>query len=140
MYHIPAMGQFAPPYLPNMAIWACTPPYEAISMPEDDSKQWEHLLSQENDPSWSDFAPLHLYSISLRSWRPRTRAKLPKKATWATEADEHKNGRSWALIPSTGAGQHTWMLFKLQELFLRQKVMRWTTQPCRKLFYSIIGN
>ena len=33
-------------------------------MPQDDSKQWEHLLSQENDPSWSDPAPLNLHSIS----------------------------------------------------------------------------
>ena len=36
-------------------------------MSQDDSKQWEHLLSQENDPSWSDLAPLNLHSISSRS-------------------------------------------------------------------------
>ena len=36
-------------------------------MPQDDSKQWEHLLRQENDPSWSDPAHLNLHSISLRS-------------------------------------------------------------------------
>ena len=35
-------------------------------MPQDDSKQWEHLLSQENDPSWSDPAPLNLHSLSRR--------------------------------------------------------------------------
>ena len=37
--------------MPNMAILARSPPYATISMPQDDSKQWEHLLSQENDPS-----------------------------------------------------------------------------------------
>ena len=36
-------------------------------MPQDDSKQWEHLLSQENDPSWFGPAHLNLHSISLRS-------------------------------------------------------------------------
>ena len=38
-------------------------------MPQDDSKQWEHLLSQENDPSWSDFELLNPHSTSLRSRR-----------------------------------------------------------------------
>ena len=33
-------------------------------MPQYDSKQWEHLISQDNDPSWSDFAHFNLYSIS----------------------------------------------------------------------------
>ena len=32
----------------------CLAPFEPISMNQDDSKQWEHLLSQENGPSWSD--------------------------------------------------------------------------------------
>ena len=36
-------------------------------MPQDDSKQWEHLLSQENDPSWADLAPLNLHLIYMRS-------------------------------------------------------------------------
>ena len=39
-----------------------------------------------------------------------------------TEADVHENGRSWALIPSTGAGQHIWMLFNLQKCFLGKKL------------------
>ena len=70
-------------------------------MPQDDSKQWEHLQSQENDPSWSDLAPLDLNSISRRSRVLPPVSKLPKKAIRATEADEHENGRSWGLIPST---------------------------------------
>ena len=60
MYHIPAMTRFDPPYLPNKAILVRMPPCEPISMNQDDSKQWEHLLSQENDPSWSHLAPLNL--------------------------------------------------------------------------------
>ena len=55
-----------------------------------------------------------LYDL-VQSRRPRPRAELPKKATRAAEADEHENGQSWALIPSTGAGQHAWTLFKLQK-------------------------
>ena len=55
------------PYLPYKAILVLTSPFEAISMPQDDSKQCEHLLSQEKDPSWSNLAPLNLHSISLRS-------------------------------------------------------------------------
>ena len=121
------MGRFDPPYLPNMAILARMPPCEAISMPQDDSKQWEHLLSQENGPSWLDFSLVNLNSISMRSRAisatSSTSAELPKKATRAAEADDHENGRSWALIPSTGAGQHTWMLFRLQctEMIFRKK-------------------
>ena len=42
----------------------------------------------------------------------------------------HENGRSWALIPSTGAGQHTWMLFNLQKCFLGKKVTLRAAQPC----------
>ena len=61
------MGRFDPPYLPNKAILVRMPPCEPISMNQDDSKQWEHLLSQENDPSWPDFELLNLHSISLRS-------------------------------------------------------------------------
>ena len=38
-------------HLPNMAILVHTPPFEPILMNQDDSKQWEHLLSQENGPS-----------------------------------------------------------------------------------------
>ena len=38
-------------------------------MPQDDSKQWEHLLSQEYDPSWADLAQLNLHLISKRSQR-----------------------------------------------------------------------
>ena len=36
-------------------------------MNQDDSKQCEHLLSQQNDASYSALAPLNLHSISLRS-------------------------------------------------------------------------
>ena len=36
-------------------------------MPQDDSKWWVHLLSQESDPSWLDLALISLHSISLRS-------------------------------------------------------------------------
>ena len=61
------MGRYGPLYLPNMAILVRMPPCEPISMNQDDSKQWEYLLSQENDPSWSDLAPLNLHSISRRS-------------------------------------------------------------------------
>ena len=75
-------------------------------MPQDDSWQWEHLLSQENDPSWPDLAHLNLKSISSNLAYLAHRAELPNKATRAAEADEHENGRSWALIPSTEAGQH----------------------------------
>ena len=103
MSYIPAMGRYGPLYLPNMAILVSAPPCEPISMPQDDSKQWEHLLSQENDPSWPDLALINLHSISRRSRddlvksrRPRPRAELPKKATRAAEADEHENERSWA--------------------------------------------
>ena len=40
-------------------------PFEAISMTQDDSKWCVHLLSQKNDPSWSDLAPpLKLAAIS----------------------------------------------------------------------------
>ena len=53
MYAIPAMGRYGPLDLPIMAIMGCSPPFEPISTNQDDSKQWEHLLSQENDPSWS---------------------------------------------------------------------------------------
>ena len=42
----------------------------------------------------------------------------------------HENGRSWALIPSAGADQHTWVLCNLQKCFLGKKVTRWITQPC----------
>ena len=83
-------------------------------MPQDDSKQWEHLQSQENGPSWSDLAPLNLHSIQYdleQSRRPRPRAELPKKATRAAEADVNENGRSWALIPSTGTNQQVRVLF-----------------------------
>ena len=38
-------------------------------MPQDHSKQWERLLNQENDPSWSEFELLNLHSTSLRSRR-----------------------------------------------------------------------
>ena len=111
-----------------MAILVRMPPCEPISMPQDDSKQWEHLQSQENGPSWSDLShlnlPLNLVTISGNLGELAPRAELPKKATRAAEADEHENGRSWALIPSTGAGQHTWMLFKLQKLFSRKKIQR----------------
>jgi|EP00966_Prymnesium_polylepis_P212354 hypothetical protein len=67
MSDIPAMGQYGPLYLPIMAVLVRTPPFEAIKLPEDDSKQWEHLLSQENGPGQSDFATLSLHSILLRS-------------------------------------------------------------------------
>ena len=105
--------------LPNMAILASAPPCEPISMPQDDSKEWEHLLSQEK----MILAGLILhFSTStqsrydlVQSRRPRARAELPKGGTRAAEADKHENGRSWALIPSTGAGQHTWMLFNLRK-------------------------
>ena len=40
-----------------------------------------------------------------QSRRPRPRAELPKKAIRAAEADVNENGRSWALIPSTGTKQ-----------------------------------
>ena len=43
----------------------------------------------------------------------------------------HENGRSWALTPSTGAGQHNWMLFNLQKCFLGKKVTLRGAQPCR---------
>ena len=36
-------------------------------MNQDDSKQCEHLLSQQNEASYSALAPLNLHSISLRS-------------------------------------------------------------------------
>ena len=68
----------------------------------------------------------------VQSRRPRPRAESPKKATRAAEADEHENGRSWALIPSTGAGQHTCMLFNLQKCFLGKKVTLQATQPCSR--------
>ena len=67
MCRIPAIGRFGPPYLPNKAILVGAPPFAPISMPQDDSKQWEHLLSQENGPSWLDFSLVNLNSISLRS-------------------------------------------------------------------------
>ena len=61
------MGRYGPLYLPNMAILVRMPPCEPISMNQDDSKQWEYLLSQKNDHSWSDLATLNLDSISLQS-------------------------------------------------------------------------
>ena len=67
MSRILAIGRFGPPYLPDKAILVRTPPCEPISMNQDDSKQWEHLLSQENDPNWSYIASLNLDSICLRS-------------------------------------------------------------------------
>ena len=84
-------------------------------MNQDDSKQWEYLLNQESDPTWSDLTLMSLQTISRQSRRLHPRAEIPKKATRVAEADEHENGRSWALIPSTLAEQHTWMLFKLQK-------------------------
>ena len=94
-------------------------PFEPISMIQDDSKQWEHLLSQENHPDGlilHHFAPVNLHSISTRSRiRADSALELPKKATWTVEADEHKTGRSWAQIPSTGAEQHLWMIFDQQK-------------------------
>ena len=84
-------------------------------MPQDDSKQWEHLHRQENDPSWSDFAPINLHSISIRSRIISGISDASRVAnrgnSGTTEADEHKTGQSWALIPSTEAGQQAWMLF-----------------------------
>ena len=44
--------------MPNKAVLVGTPSHE----PQDDSKQWEHLLSREND-----LAPINLHSISIRS-------------------------------------------------------------------------
>ena len=44
-----------------MAIVARSPPYATISMPQADSKQWEHLLSQEIRPSMTG----HAYFISF---------------------------------------------------------------------------
>eukprot|EP00966_Prymnesium_polylepis_P149649 3457146-Prymnesium_polylepis.1 len=32
-------------------------PFEAISMSQDDSKKWVHLLIQKRDSSWSDLLP-----------------------------------------------------------------------------------
>ena len=136
MCRIPAIGRVGPLYLPNKAILVRTPPCEPISMPQDDSKQWEHLLSQESDPSWADFELLNLQSISLQSRRPRAHTELPKKATRAAEGDEHENGRSWALIPSTGAGEHSCELFNLQKCFLGKKVTLLRAQPCRNPMYE----
>ena len=59
-----------------------------------------------------------LYQVSTRSTydlghldRPRIDLGSISGPRSGTEADVHENGRSWALIPSTGAGQHIWMLF-----------------------------
>ena len=74
-------------YLPNMAVLVGTPPIEPMLMNQYDSKQWEHLLSQENDSSWSDLALLNLHSISFRSRSISatscTSAELLKKAICA---------------------------------------------------------
>ena len=62
-------------------------------MPQDDSKQWEHLLSQENDHSWSDVAPLDLHSISLRSRVISYTSRVAKKGnSGRAEADDHETG------------------------------------------------
>ena len=51
MYAILAIGLDSLAQMPNMAGLVRTPPFEPISMNQDDSKQCEHLLCQENDPS-----------------------------------------------------------------------------------------
>ena len=88
------MGRYGPLCLPIMEGLVRTQPFEAISMPQDDSKQWEHLLSQENDPSWADLAQLNLHLISKRSQRDLGdlvhESNCQKKATRAAESDEHE--------------------------------------------------
>ena len=44
-----------------MAIISCFAPFEPIFMNQDDSKQCEHLLSQQNEASYSALAPLNLH-------------------------------------------------------------------------------
>jgi hypothetical protein len=43
-------------------IW-CSAPFEPILMNQDDSKQCEHLLSQQNNASYSALDALNLHSI-----------------------------------------------------------------------------
>ena len=79
MSDIPAVGRYGPLDLPIMAILVGAPPCEPISTSQDDSKQWEHLLSQENNPSWSGLALLNLRSISLRSRGDLVQSQVAKK-------------------------------------------------------------
>ena len=93
---------------------------------------WTKMIPSSGSISWvrrmilADQS-LHLW-ISTQSWYDlgsiSGRLGLPKKATRAADADEHENGWSWALIPSTGAGQHTWMHFNQQKWFIEKKVTR----------------
>ena len=61
----PGVEQNATKWMPNMAGLVRTPPYEPILMNQDDSKQCEHLLSQENDPSY--YSHILLYQVSTQS-------------------------------------------------------------------------
>ena len=70
------------------------PPFEPILMNQDDSKQWGHLLSQENHPIWSDLAYINLNLSSMRSRSISSDVEMPKKASrgWELTCHEHKNG------------------------------------------------
>ena len=42
----------------------------------------------------------------------------------------HENGRSWALTPSTGAGEHACELFNPQKCFIEKNIPLRAAQPC----------
>ena len=110
---IPAVGLDTP--VQPCVIWQfwsvrpeCAPPFEPTLINQDDSKQWEYLLSQENHPSFLAGLILHLststtvdlatisFNITTISFNIMHEPNCQKgiSASRATEADDHENGQS----------------------------------------------
>ena len=105
-------------------------------MLQDDSKQCEHLLSQENGPSYSYLDTLYHHSISLRSQPSRTDPRqtalgsISGSGRRRTERERKptSRARNWTIL---GSNPIYWSTRTTVACELSWgKVTRWITQAC----------